>query len=145
MTRTEKAPLQKWPDELVTAALDLHRRPHPRIIAELRHAARDFARSHGADQRCAEDVELAVSEAVTNAVKYAYAAGETGIVGLIGSVANGFLEIEVSDQGHGFQGGRSGGLGLGLTIMAQVAAYLTISQGERGTKLQMRFPLPVSE
>jgi serine/threonine-protein kinase RsbW len=113
----------------------------PRIVPEFRHAAVDFARRHGADIRTAEDIELAISEAVTNSVRYAYRAEEDGTVDLIGTVADGWLEIRVVDNGHGFQEGRSGGLGLGLPIISQMAPDLIISQGDRGTTLRMRFLL----
>jgi anti-sigma regulatory factor (Ser/Thr protein kinase) len=123
------------------ALLTLRAEAAPKIVPEFRHAARDFARRHGADIRTAEDIELAVSEAVTNAVRYAYEAEEEGSVDLIGTVADGWLEIRVVDRGHGFREGRSGGLGLGLSIISQMAPDLIISQGERGATLRMRFLL----
>lgn len=142
MTGTERhARTRPLPDPRALT-IELNATSRPAIVSEFRHAAGNFARRHGADERGVEDVELAVSEAVTNAVKYAYEEGEDGRVGLLGSVADGWLEIQVLDRGHGFRGGRSDGLGLGLSIIAQTAGDLTISQGERGTNVRMRFLVP---
>ncbi len=58
------------------------------------------------------------------------------------SVADDWLEIRVIDRGAGFGNPDSDGLGLGLSIIARLAANLTISQEGRGTELIMRFPLP---
>lgn len=111
------------------------------MIATLRHEASEFAAAHGAGGRMAGDVALAVSEAVTNAVKYAYAPGQKGRVQLYATVTGGWLEIRVSDRGRGFQTGGSGGLGLGLALIADLAAEMTVVQGPEGTEIQMRFAL----
>jgi serine/threonine-protein kinase RsbW len=113
----------------------------PAVIATLRHEASDFAAAHGADKRLAGDVALAVSEAVTNAVKYAYGPGRKGRVQLLATVSDGWLEIRVVDRGRGFQAGRSDGLGLGLALIADLAAEMTVVQGPEGTEVQMRFAL----
>jgi anti-sigma regulatory factor (Ser/Thr protein kinase) len=44
----------------------------PEAVTKLRWMARDFAAEQGAPEGLADDVMLAVSEAVTNAVKHAY-------------------------------------------------------------------------
>ncbi|MGG7379079.1 ATP-binding protein, partial [Escherichia coli] len=48
----------------------------PASVPVLRHAATEFARERGVGEGLALDVALVVSEAVTNAVKYAGATGE---------------------------------------------------------------------
>jgi serine/threonine-protein kinase RsbW len=113
----------------------------PDVVPTFRHAAVDFAATHGADVSLCQDIALAVSEAVTNAVKHADArADET--VSMTASVADDWLEIRVLDRGAGFGNPASDGLGLGLSIIARLSAHLTISQEGRGTELIMRFPLP---
>ena len=87
------------------------------------------------------DVALAVSEAVTNAVKYAKVAGADGVVELSASRTKGWLEVKVRDRGEAFGQGSSDGLGLGLTIIARRAADLKIVQEGDGTEVQMRFPV----
>lgn len=116
----------------------------PAAIAPLRHRAAGFAAAHGACPRLVADVALAVSEAVTNAVKYAFppGAGEGARVGLVAEAGDGWLEVRVRDRGEGFGSSPSDGLGLGLSVMASLSAELTIVQEGRGTEVRMRFALP---
>ena len=108
----------------------------------LRRQAGDFASSHGAVPELVEKIELAVSEAVTNAVKYAYGPSEeAGQVELTATASAQMIEIRVVDRGGGFQPGESDGLGIGLTLIAQMSGDLEIAQSERGTAVTMRFPL----
>lgn len=113
----------------------------PEAVPVLRHAAADFAAEHGADADLCGDIALAVSEAVTNAVKHSRVHAEEP-VRLTAAVADDWLEIQVTDRGAGFGLRESDGLGLGLPTIARLAAQLTISQEGLGTELCMRFPLP---
>ena len=118
----------------------------PAAIAELRHSAAEFAAGHGADKKLTDDIALAVSEAVTNVVKYAYGPGQARPAGskveLEAEADSDWLEVRIYDRGAGFGGGPSDGLGLGLSIMASLSAELTIVQEGEGTEVRMRFPLP---
>jgi anti-sigma regulatory factor (Ser/Thr protein kinase) len=109
-------------------------------VPELRHAAAGFAAEHGADPALCGDIALAVSEAVTNAVKHSRSHADEQVT-LTASVIEGWLEIRVRDRGARF-GVESDGLGLGLPTIARLCAHLTISQEGLGTELRMRFPLP---
>jgi serine/threonine-protein kinase RsbW len=113
----------------------------PDAVPVLRHAAADFASEYGADAGLCGDIALAVSEAVTNAVKHSQAHADEQ-VRLTAAVAEDWLEIRVTDRGAGFGLGESDGLGLGLPTIARLAAQLTIHQEGLGTELRMRFPLP---
>jgi anti-sigma regulatory factor (Ser/Thr protein kinase) len=113
----------------------------PHAVPTLRRRAGDFAATHGAAREVVERVELAVSEAVTNAVKYAYVPGGEGPVELTASAAGEWIEITVRDQGAGFQAGESDGLGIGLELVAQMSVDLRIEQTPHGTTVAMRFPL----
>jgi anti-sigma regulatory factor (Ser/Thr protein kinase) len=114
---------------------------NPEAVPVLRHAAVDFAAEHGAGGQLCGDIALAVSEAVTNAVKHSRThAAES--VRLTAAVADHWLEIRVSDRGAGFGIAESDGLGLGLPTIARLSAQLTIHQEGLGTELRMRFPLP---
>lgn len=115
----------------------------PAAIAHIRAAARQFAGEQGASADLAFDVSLAVSEAATNAVKYAYGSGAPGTVELSASVEDGFLQLSVRDEGAGFGAGSSDGLGLGLTIIARLCAEMTVVQAGDGTEVRMRFALPI--
>lgn len=115
----------------------------PAAIATLRHRAAEFAAAHGAGTKLAADVALAVSEAATNAVKYAYpGAVRNAVVELAAEARGGWLDVRVRDRGGGFGRGSPESLGLGLSIMASLSAELTIVQEGEGTEVRMRFPLP---
>jgi serine/threonine-protein kinase RsbW len=114
----------------------------PDVVPIFRHAVRDFAAEQGADPGLCADIALAVSEAVTNAVKHSDAR-EDEIVSLTATVADDWLEIVIRDRGTGFGTAKSDGLGLGLSIIARLSAQLTISQEGTGTEVRMTFPLPL--
>lgn len=111
------------------------------VVPLFRHAATDFAAEQGAGPELRADIALAVSEAVTNAVKHSDA-HEDETVAMTATAADGWLEIAVRDRGTGFGTTESDGLGLGLPVIARLSARLTISQEGDGTELRMGFPLP---
>lgn len=113
----------------------------PASVTALRHRAAAFAKEHGAAPEVIADVALAVSEAVTNAVKYAYETEAAGTVELSASARKPWLEICIRDSGTGFGRGSTDGLGLGLSIIARLCAEMKIVQEGDGTEVQMRFPL----
>lgn len=113
----------------------------PGSVTALRHRAAAFAKEHGAEPEVVADVALAVSEAVTNAVKYAYETEAAGTVELSASVRKPWLEICIRDSGTGFGRGSTDGLGLGLSIIARLCADMKIVQEGDGTEVRMRFPL----
>jgi anti-sigma regulatory factor (Ser/Thr protein kinase) len=87
-----------------------------------------------------EELVLAVSEAVTNAVVHAYPQ-QDGQIHLYAALSGKDLTVLVSDDGTGMrQPTRRPGLGLGLMLMAGAADGFVISQrGEGGTEVQLRF------
>jgi serine phosphatase RsbU (regulator of sigma subunit)/anti-sigma regulatory factor (Ser/Thr protein kinase) len=119
----------------------LRRPAKPATVTELRWAARDFALENGADEGLAGDIMLAVSEAVTNAVKHAYRGAE-GEIELVASVAEGGrLVVLVRDSGGGFGPNSSAGLGAGLMLMRECADELDIDQRPGGVTVRMVFVL----
>jgi len=114
----------------------------PASVPKLRHRVSAFAKEHGLAPDRVADVALAVSEAATNAVKYADAADADGVVELSGSREDDWLQVTVRDRGEGFGKGSVDGLGLGLSIIARLADELRIIQEGDGTEVRMRFPLP---
>ena len=114
----------------------------PASVPALRHRASQFAAEQGVGQDVVADVALAVSEAVTNAIKYAKTARGEGVVELSAATRGSWLEVKVRDRGEGFGKGSSDGLGLGLSIIARLCADLKIIQEGDGTEVRMRFPLP---
>ncbi|HEX5984227.1 MAG TPA: ATP-binding protein [Solirubrobacterales bacterium] len=121
---------------------ELSRPAVPETVTAFRHRAATFAAEQGAHPDLTADIALAVSEATANAVKYAYRSAGTGTIELSASAEDGRLTLLISDCGEGFREGSSEGLGLGLTIIADVCHDLEIVQGEPGTQVLMRFLLP---
>lgn len=120
----------------------LVRRSEPDSVTAFRHHAAAFAAEQGASAEQTMNVALAVSEAVTNAVKHARTGCEAKVE-LVAAVQDDWLEIRVSDQGKGFGGAPSDGLGLGLAIIARFCDDLQIVQEGSGTQVLMRFALPI--
>lgn len=114
----------------------------PANVRIARRAVRAYAESAG----CAdlEAVELAVTEAVTNAVLHAYVDDAApGTVALRGQRRAGTVLVSVADEGRGLlPRPDSPGLGMGLAIMqAQAAeiAFVGPPQRARGTEVRLRF------
>ena len=136
----------RQPDPAATGSarpsLALVKAAEPPTVSAMRRAAVEFASAHGAPSPVLDDIALAVSEAATNAVKHANVSGGEGIVELTAAVADDWVDVRIRDRGKGFGTRPSDGLGLGLSIIASVAVYLTICQEGHGTEVRMRFPLP---
>jgi stage II sporulation protein AB (anti-sigma F factor) len=103
-----------------------------------------FALAAGACRERQEAVTLATSEAVTNAVIHAYEQ-PGGSFQVTASFMPGELWLMVADDGAGMRPGRtSGGLGVGLAVIAQLADdFEIIKRSSGGTELRMRFQLKV--
>jgi anti-sigma regulatory factor (Ser/Thr protein kinase) len=112
-------------------------------VAELRHAVVDFAHAHGVPEPCLNDIRLAVSEAVSNAVVHAFRGRADGIV--VASVTIGaseWVEVRVADDGSGMAPrDDSPGLGLGLPLIRHLTDQFEhrLPPGRVGTELRMRF------
>jgi serine/threonine-protein kinase RsbW len=113
----------------------------PTSIGPLRQRVGSFASACGVCRDRVADITLAVSEAVTNVVKYAYGSDGRGVVELTAAVAeDGALEIGVADKGRWHQG-ESSGLGLGLPLIERLADGMSIKEDDSGTVVRMRFAL----
>ena len=117
----------------------LRRPAKPSTIPELRWAARDFALECGADEGLVGDIMLAVSEAVTNAVKHAYPEGNGDVELRANLQTDEDLEIVIRDGGAGFGPTSSEGLGAGLMLMNECADTLDVDQGPGGVTVRMLF------
>jgi anti-sigma regulatory factor (Ser/Thr protein kinase) len=111
-----------------------------------RRAVAEFAAAAGASADLVHAIRLAASEALTNAVKYAYP-GTDGSIDVNAWHANGELWLLITDDGCGLRAGReSDGLGQGLALISQTADDLLIlERSSGGTELRMRFDLAGSE
>jgi serine/threonine-protein kinase RsbW len=112
-------------------------------IGEMRHSVALYAASTGISELMLRDVNICVSEAVTNAVLHAYRDGRAGVVSVGAETSAHEFVLTVSDDGVGF-GARpdSPGLGLGLPTMQAAANSMSIEpQPSGGTRVRMIFAL----
>jgi serine/threonine-protein kinase RsbW len=109
-----------------------------------RHILR-IAREAGAGPRVLADIELAASEALTNAILHACGpAGGHGEVFAVATASEGArFSIWVIDEGRGgTPSAPSSGLGLGLELMARFTERLRIGVLDDGrTQVELRFDL----
>jgi serine/threonine-protein kinase RsbW len=93
-------------------------------VADLRQDAVQFAQSSGVPDRLVDDLRLAISEAVTNAVLHAFrGCDQPGTITVTVDVRAGDVaEVVVRDDGMGMTPrSDSPGLGLGLGLIARLA------------------------
>ena len=118
-------------------------------IAALRSALVGHARNLGVCAEVCEDVQLAVSEALTNVVMHAYLGIEPGEMIVQAWIDDEkYFIVRVLDEGRGLiPRAESPGLQLGLGLMAQLADDLRISNrdGTPGTAVSLRFSLARSQ
>jgi serine/threonine-protein kinase RsbW len=75
---------------------------HIEAVGETAAAVTDFVKSCGFDEQTAFGVDMALREAVTNAVVHGNQEDETKSVEVIFSCLGNALEIQIRDQGEGF-------------------------------------------
>lgn len=114
-------------------------------VGGARSAVTDFAAGAGLWGEQLERVRLVVSEAVTNAVRHAYA-HEEGTIHVMAAVAGGELWVLVVDQGRGLGAGTPNpGLGLGLKIMERMSdGFILAERAAGGLEARLQFTLPVA-
>jgi anti-sigma regulatory factor (Ser/Thr protein kinase) len=115
----------------------------PDSVPSVRRAARADAAAAGVTDLHA--VELAITEAATNAVLHAYIDEPApGAVTLVGRRDRDDVLLCVQDEGRGLlPRDDSPGLGMGLAIMHRSAAEISFvgpPQRTRGTEVRLRFP-----
>jgi serine/threonine-protein kinase RsbW len=110
----------------------------------LRQAVVAYAESCGASERRREDIALAVSEAVSNAVLHAYVGRQdaTGAVAVEAWMEDDKLAVVVLDEGGGMsRRDDSPGLGLGLGLIERMADTLELDEARPGLRVRMTFAL----
>lgn len=113
-------------------------------VAAIRRATSGIAARGGADAATLIRLELAVSEAATNAVLHAYRApGVGGQIHVSACLERGILDVRVRDHGCGMAPRPdSPGMGLGLSLMASEADHFEVhSVDGGGTEVLLRFAL----
>lgn len=108
----------------------------------VRQALRSVGQTVDADIEALEDAELAVTEALANAVEHAYGEGE-GEIRILVHPTETDLIVTVSDDGVGMPAEvrhRSEGRGYGMSMIEGIATNLEMVDGD-GTSLRMTFPI----
>ena len=117
----------------------------PESIAPLRHSVLGFASDSGASERQREDIALAVSEALSNAVVHAYVGRDSpGLLAVNARLRGRWLEVVVCDEGVGMLPRTdSPGLGLGLALIARVTEELELESLDAipGVRVRMKFAI----
>src|SRR5215204_754572 len=116
----------------------------PESVGELRRAVGDFARSHGAGEDIVMALQLAASEAMSNAVIHAFTDRDSpGTLTLVATREGDELAVVVRDDGSGMRPRPdSPGLGVGLLLMTRSTQSLKFSESpDGGTEVAMRFAL----
>jgi serine/threonine-protein kinase RsbW len=116
----------------------------PASVAGFRHSITDFARALGANDDAIASVQLAVSEAVTNAVVHAFVGRPApGTLTVTAFSEEDGMCVLVRDDGAGMNArDDSPGLGIGLPLMTQLTHSLEFRPiPEGGTEVAMRFKL----
>jgi len=122
-----------------TSEVQLELAPVAESVTEARHAVAALARALGAPE---QDVALAVSEAVGNAVQHAFRFGKTGCIKLRASRENGELLVIVTDDGVGLMPDLDNpGLGVGTSIISRLPRETAFESSDTGTTVKMRFEL----
>jgi serine/threonine-protein kinase RsbW len=117
-------------------------------IPVARRAVAAFCIESGLPPALVDDVKLAVTEAVTNVVLHAYddSSEAERAFDLAAHLEQDALLVSVTDQGRGIGApSENHGLGLGLRLALQLAGgiHSPAPDAEGGTRLKLRFALPV--
>ena len=128
------------------AALDVSYPALASQIPAIRRGVADVARELGADEEVLLEINLAVSEAATNAIQHAYrdrAAADAGDVRVVVRGHRDRLAVHIHDDGMGLTPRNdSPGLGLGLCLMAHESASFEIRKNHGGgTEVVLHFEL----
>jgi serine/threonine-protein kinase RsbW/stage II sporulation protein AB (anti-sigma F factor) len=111
-------------------------------VGAMRRDVAAFAGRAGMSVDGIGDIQLAVSEAGTNAVIHAYRE-RTGSLHVRAHVAGPELIVVVGDTGSGLAPrDDSPGLGLGMPLMASVTSHFHVVSQGAGTEVHMAFTLP---
>jgi serine/threonine-protein kinase RsbW len=114
----------------------------PSGVGAMRRDVAAFADRAGMGDDGVGDVQLAVSEAATNAVVHAYRQSE-GHLRVHAHIEARELIVVVVDTGSGLAPrADSPGLGLGMPLMASVTTRFSVVSQGNGTEVHMAFALP---
>jgi serine/threonine-protein kinase RsbW/stage II sporulation protein AB (anti-sigma F factor) len=112
-------------------------------IAVVRGEVSAIAEECGATPQQRGDIELAVTEAATNALVHGYKNAEGGWIYLDVFCEDDELLVIVGDRGAGMRPRTdSPGLGIGLSVIATVSEAMEVISSDAGCEVHMRFRCP---
>ncbi len=121
---------------------------HPQQVRQLRSAVVTFAAEHGVLDPPINDLKIAVSEAMTNAVVHAYHQEETGEIDVSVTIdrPSNKVVVVVADHGTGMvPRADSPGIGIGLPLIGNLVTDMDVrtpAEG-KGTEVHMTFDIPM--
>ena len=112
-------------------------------ISEARHEVADFLSARGWS---AAGIDLAVTEAVANAIEHGYRGQRDGTISLrLETLVPHTLVVTVADDGVGIEPDpESPGLGFGLALIGRMSRGFEVSRRDPGTEVRMVFDLTSS-
>jgi anti-sigma regulatory factor (Ser/Thr protein kinase) len=145
MSLIERSRVTKYSASSIDLDAPSVRESYPAIaesVPAARRAITACAAQAGAGPEQLQAIELAVSEALTNVVLYAYP-WRTGEIHVTARVAGNELWVLIADNGCGLHAGRdTDSLGLGLALISQMTdGFSVVGRSSGGTELRLRFAL----
>ena len=117
-----------------------------RAVPGVRRRLAQFAEAHGLPEARIWDLEIAATEACTNAVRHAYPTGQGGAIEVEARAENGELVLVVRDHGDGLmQPSASPGLGQGIVLMHALGDAAITETDPHGVTVEMHFALPACQ
>jgi serine/threonine-protein kinase RsbW len=108
-----------------------------------RLALAGLARVRALEAEVVADLKLALTEACSNSIRHAYAQGRTGVVEIRYELNRDRLQVEVTDDGSGFDistveadDGQLDEGGLGIAIIRALTDELAIESDGQGSRLR---------
>jgi len=137
-----KGPSRIEPGTPGTVELRMDSRPENLALARL--ALGGVASVAAASEAVVADLKVAVTEACTNAIQHAHAPGSAGSIVVRYRALDGVLEVEVEDEGVGFDPldpgapeGQNGddSQGMGLMIIRALTDETIVESDETGSRI----------
>jgi len=136
------------PMDATTTHLHLRFPARPEYLVLGRLVLTGLSRGQEMEDDTLSDLKLALTEACSNSVRHAYAAGTLGAVDVDYELGDGYLAVEIEDEGPGFDPDSSGKPfdsvtldegGLGLAIIRAVSDECEVRPRSDGRGSRVRF------
>jgi anti-sigma regulatory factor (Ser/Thr protein kinase) len=112
----------------------------PESVRIARDAVGELAERLGVE---VDDVRIAVSEAVGNAIVHAYRGGDAGTITVLARQDRGLLLVTVADDGVGMMPNPdSTGLRVGIPLITKICDDVRFTSSDDGTTVSMSFAAP---